>query len=80
MTRRPRYTDARPRYRTASESREPGYLARRMKAYARLNRMRRRHNIIVLRAKGRTICCGEWDSLAGPCADCPTAYAIQRQA
>ena len=46
---RPRYTDARPRYYTSDESRKPGYLARRMKAYARLQRMRRRSNVIRLR-------------------------------
>ena len=46
---RVRYTDARPRYRTAEESRTPGYLAHRMKVYARLLRMRRRHNVITLR-------------------------------
>jgi hypothetical protein len=37
---KPRYTDARRRYRTAEESRAPGYLARRLKAYARLQRMK----------------------------------------
>ena len=46
---RVRYTDARSRYRTADASRVPGYLAHRMKVYARLQRMRRRHNVITLR-------------------------------
>jgi hypothetical protein len=36
----PRFTDARRRYRTAEESRAPGYLARRLKAYARLQRIK----------------------------------------
>ena len=36
---KPNYTDARRRYRTAEESRSPGYLARRLKAYARLQRI-----------------------------------------
>jgi hypothetical protein len=49
MIRRPRFTDARARYRNAEESRTPGYLAHRMKLYARLQRMRRRHNVITLR-------------------------------
>ena len=49
MMRRPRFTDARPRYRTASESREPGYLEHRFRLYARLLRMRLRHNVIALR-------------------------------
>ena len=35
----PKFTDARRRYRTAEESRSPGYLARRFKAYQRLQRM-----------------------------------------
>ena len=40
---KPNYTDGfRGRYRSASESREPGYLARRMKAYARLQRLKAR--------------------------------------
>lgn len=39
----PKYTDQhRGRYRSAAESREPGYLARRLKAYARLQRIRER--------------------------------------
>ena len=46
---RARFTDARPRYRTAEESRTPGYLAHRFRVYARLQRMRRRHNVITLR-------------------------------
>ena len=49
MMRRPKFTDARARYRTAEESRTPGYLAHRFKVYARLQRMRRRHNVITLR-------------------------------
>jgi hypothetical protein len=38
----PRYTDKQRggRYRTADETKQPGYLARRLKAYARLERMR----------------------------------------
>jgi hypothetical protein len=47
--RKARYTDARPRYRTAEESKAPGYLAHRFKVYARLQRMRRRSNVIRLR-------------------------------
>lgn len=41
---KPKYTDQHRggRYRTSEESREPGYLARRMKAYARLERMKAR--------------------------------------
>jgi hypothetical protein len=35
----PNYTDKRRRYRTAAESSQPGYLARRFKAYARLARI-----------------------------------------
>ena len=52
--RKPRFTDARARYRTAEESRTPGYLAHRMRVYARLQRMRRRRNVITLRAKERS--------------------------
>lgn len=37
------------RYRTAEESRAPGYLAKRMKAYARLQRMQAR--VLPLRKK-----------------------------
>lgn len=37
---KPRYTDGRQKYKTAAQSREPGYLAKRMKAYARLQRLR----------------------------------------
>ena len=47
--RKPRYTDARPRYRNSEASRAPGYLAHRFRVYARLQRMRRRHNVITLR-------------------------------
>lgn len=38
----PKFTDRHRggRYRNAAESSQPGYLARRMKAYARLERMR----------------------------------------
>lgn len=39
---RPRYTDKRKRYRTAAETREPGYLARRFAAILRLQRMKSR--------------------------------------
>ena len=35
----PRFTDAKRRYRTAEESRAPNYLARRFKAFRRLQRM-----------------------------------------
>ena len=44
------------RYRTAEESKEPGYLARRMKAYARLQRMReaRQTNVSELPRKTGT--------------------------
>jgi hypothetical protein len=38
----PRFTDRRRRYRTAAESSQPGYLAKRFKAYARLERMKGR--------------------------------------
>jgi hypothetical protein len=37
----PKYTDKRRRYRTAAESSQPGYLARRFKAYERLARMKK---------------------------------------
>lgn len=37
---KPNYTDARRRYRTAEESRSPGYLARRFRALQRLQRIR----------------------------------------
>lgn len=47
--RKVKFTDVRPRYRNAEESSQPGYLARRLKVYARLMRMRRRHNVITLR-------------------------------
>lgn len=44
---KPKFTDQhRGRYRTAAESREPGYLARRMKAYTRLQRLRDRAPVI----------------------------------
>jgi len=40
---KPKFTDKfRGRYRTAAESNQPGYLARRMKVYQRLQRMRER--------------------------------------
>ena len=42
---RPRFTDERSKYHDAETSREPGYLARRMKAYARLQRMKARTNV-----------------------------------
>jgi hypothetical protein len=38
----PRFTDNRPKYHDSQKSQEPGYLARRLKAYARLQRMRSR--------------------------------------
>lgn len=50
--RKVKYTDARSRYRTAEESMAPGYLAHRMRVYARLQRMRRRSNVIKLRKVG----------------------------
>lgn len=37
---KPRFTDARRRYRTAEESRAPNYLAKRFKAIRRLARMK----------------------------------------
>jgi hypothetical protein len=42
----PKYTDKRRRYRTAAESSQPGYLAKRLKAYARLERMTK---VVLLR-------------------------------
>ena len=47
--RKVKFTDCRPRYRNAEESRTPGYLAHRFRLYARLQRMRRRHNVITPR-------------------------------
>lgn len=45
---KPRFTDGRKgRYRSAEESRAPGYLSRRLKAYARLQRMRERQSGVV---------------------------------
>lgn len=41
---RPRYTDGRGAYHDSEKSKEPGYLARRMRAYARLQRMRARQS------------------------------------
>lgn len=52
--RRPKFTDARPRYRSAEESKVPGYLAHRFRVYARLARMRRRKNIIFLPSEGQS--------------------------
>jgi len=47
---KPRFTDNRGRYRTAEESKEPGYLARRFQAIRRLQRMQaRKQNITPLR-------------------------------
>lgn len=46
---RPRYTDKRPRYHSADESRKPGYLARRFAAYRRLQRMKARSNVKPIR-------------------------------
>lgn len=37
------------RYRDAAETSKPGYLERRMKAYARLQRWRNRTNVVPLR-------------------------------
>jgi hypothetical protein len=48
---RPHFTDRRPRYRSAEQSRTPGYLAHRLRLYARLPRMKARHNVIPLRSK-----------------------------
>lgn len=49
----PRYTDKHrgPRYRTAAESQQPGYLARRMQAYARLQRLKARATVTPIRKK-----------------------------
>ena len=48
----PRYCDKhRGRYQTAEASREPGYLARRFKAIARLQRMRARTNVTQIKRK-----------------------------
>lgn len=41
----PKFTDNRKRYHDAAKSSTPGYLARRMKAYARLRRMKARSNV-----------------------------------
>jgi hypothetical protein len=43
----PKYTDKRRRYRTAAESSQPGYLARRFKAYARLERILGKKLVVV---------------------------------
>ena len=40
MTRKPMFTDARRRYHNSEASKQPGYLARRFKAYRRLARMK----------------------------------------
>jgi hypothetical protein len=45
--RHPNYTDRRRRYRTAAESSQPGYLARRFKAYARLERILGKKLVVV---------------------------------
>lgn len=46
---RPRFTDAhRGRYRTAEESKTPGYLAKRFAAFRRLQRMQARSNVAQL--------------------------------
>jgi hypothetical protein len=44
----PRYSDRRRRYRTAAESSQPGYLAKRLKAYARLERMLGKKLMVVV--------------------------------
>jgi hypothetical protein len=44
----PRYTDRRRRYRTAAESSQPGYLAKRLKAYARLERILGKKLMVVV--------------------------------
>lgn len=49
---RPRYSDRRPRYRTAEESRAPGYLARRFEAIRRLQRMKEKRVVVPIR-KGK---------------------------
>lgn len=53
----PRWTDKqRGRYRTSAESQQPGYLARRMKAYARLERMRaarQESNVTTIKTKAK---------------------------
>lgn len=56
-TKTPRFTDQHRggRYRSAAASRKPGYLARRLKAYARLARMQaaRRSNVTPIRQRKR---------------------------
>lgn len=50
----PRYTDKQRggRYRTADETKQPGYLARRLKAYARLERLRAKAtNVTTIKPK-----------------------------
>jgi hypothetical protein len=42
----PKYTDKRRRYRTAAESSQPGYLAKRLKAYARLERITAKKSLL----------------------------------
>jgi hypothetical protein len=44
----PRFTDRRRRYRTAAESSQPGYLAKRFKAYARLERILGKKMVVVV--------------------------------
>ena len=47
---RPRFVDGKGRYRSAEESRSPGYLARRFEAIRRLQRMKeRRQNITPIK-------------------------------
>jgi len=41
----------RSRYRTAAESQKPGYLARRLRAYARLERMRAKSNVTQIKPR-----------------------------
>lgn len=45
----PRFTDRRGRYRSAAESRTPGYLARRFDAFRRLQRLQARCNVTPIK-------------------------------
>lgn len=52
MTKTPRFTDGRGRYINSEKSKEPGYLARRFKAYRRLQRMKaRRCNVTQIQER-----------------------------
>lgn len=41
------WRDPKWKYRTAEQTKQPGYLARRMRAYARLQRMRKKAPIVA---------------------------------